>query len=66
MVVALALGGCLLIQPNPEARRCAAACLEQKNRCLVAATTAAAVSACDASHRACDQPCQALPRDVWR
>jgi hypothetical protein len=58
----LGLGACVIVRPNPEARECTSACVERKNACLVAATTADAVARCDADHRTCMQPCLALPR----
>lgn len=48
-------------QINPERKACSDGCVQAKNRCLIAATTAAAVEGCDVDHRACAAPCQAMP-----
>lgn len=64
MALLIAGAGCVTAPPNSQRKACSDACVESKNRCLIAATSADAVQRCDEDHRACVAPCLALPAHV--
>jgi hypothetical protein len=53
--------GCVSMVPNPEHQACTRACNEAKNKCMLNATSADAVSKCDGAYQECMQRCAAYP-----
>lgn len=55
------LTACISMMPNPEHQACTRACNEAKNKCMLNATSADAVSKCDGAYQECMQRCAAYP-----
>ena len=60
LLVALGLCACTAPPPahGPRYDDCVAACARQKDACMIEATNASAVTACDAQSRQCGGQCQ--------
>jgi hypothetical protein len=62
--VLLLLGACAPMQRNPERQACIRRCTEDRNACLLNASTAEQVKDCDAQSGQCTAPCRNLPEYV--
>jgi hypothetical protein len=58
------LAACTTMQRNPDRQACIRHCTETKNSCMLNASNADQVGACDAEFGKCTEPCRQLPEYV--